>query len=196
MQRGLEGRRIALFATPGGVASELVNALGRAFEEAGATVHSLASSMGDEDWQGARYAALVLLGGTTNGAQPRLVQLVREFLVADKPLVAVGGAVQLLLSAGGVKGRHIAASGTLRDEIQDAGATCVDGPVNVDDALITVRDGVAPNDLASQVVRALSGLLEERTVDEMSDLSFPASDPPAATPASVGHVARDPDTRP
>jgi len=35
-------------------------------------------------------------------------------------------------------------------------------------------------------VAEFSDLLEEHALDEMSDLSFPASDPPAGTPASVG----------
>ena len=35
----------------------------------------------------------------------------------------------------------------------------------------------------------------QRGLDEMSELSFPASDPLAVTPATIGHVAPEPDTR-
>lgn len=44
---------------------------------------------------------------------------------------------------------------------------------------------------AARVVHEFSDLLEEHQLDEMSDMSFPASDPPATSPAAIG--PRNPD---
>ena len=196
MQRGLDGRRVALYAAPDGQ-SDTATTLAQALEEAGARVHRLASGASDEDWHGAKYAALVVEGAGAD-AEQKLQQLILEFLVADKPLVGIGEGVGAVLTAGGVAGRRVAAVGSLRDEAQAAGATCVDAAFHTDEALITARGEGDPAALAQQVVGALSAKLEDRAVDEMSELSFPASDPPAGTPASMGHVApdRDEEARP
>jgi hypothetical protein len=52
-----------------------------------------------------------------------------------------------------------------------------------EDALIVSEDVRAD---ARQVVQMLAQRLEEDRVDEMSDLSFPASDPPSISPGSIG----------
>jgi putative intracellular protease/amidase len=193
MQRGLEGRRVALVADPqdGASRSAVETVIGH-LERAGATVHTLASGASDEDWHGAKYAALVLIGsGDAAAADPRMVQLVREFLVSDKPLAAYGAAVGTVLAAGGLAGRVVAAGGDLKGTIEQAGAKCVAEDIHVDDALITGREGSDIEAFASRLVRALSSHLEEGALDEMSDMSFPASDPPAVTPSSVGHLRGD-----
>lgn len=161
MASGLADRRIALYCGEG---SEGINAVQRALEAAGARVHRLNREDPDEAWHGAIYAGLVIVGGVKEsaGAIPRLVQLVREFMVSDKPVAAM--AVSL-------------------DAIQ------------ADETLLAVLGNDDPDAFAKKVVKEFSERLEQRAVDEMSDLSFPASDPPATTPLSAGHLTAEREAR-
>lgn len=198
MQRGLDGRRIALFSDlKDGGANTPAEAVRRALEGAGAKVQLLSASATEEDWHGAKYAALVLVDGDGSSSQndPRILQLVREFLVSDKPLAAFGAAVRAVFEAGGVQGRSVAASGDLKAAIEKGGATCVKEDMHADGALITARSEVGIDGFASRLVRELANRFEEGALDEMSELSFPASDPPAVSPASIGHLNQEEDTR-
>lgn len=160
MQAGLEGRRIALYSGP---KAEGVRAVVAALEQAGARVHRLSREDPDEAWHGGMYAALVLLGGNESiGSNPRLVQLVREFLVSDKPVASMS----IPLEA-----------------------------IQVEESLLTVSGTGDPDAFGKQIVKTFSARLEEHDVDQMSEMSFPASDPPASTPTSTGHVAPDPEPR-
>lgn len=193
MLRGLEGRRVGLVSlsqdgakstAPDEMGARLIDAL----RAAGATVDTLTIGDAEDEWHGGRYAALILVGAPETGSDvhPRQAQLAREFLVSDKPLVAVGGGIRAVLAAGGVQGRRIAADEDLADAIEQAGAEVVPAPIHVDEGLMTARRDVEPAEFATRLVRELAERLDERAVDEMSELSFPASDPPAATPTSVG----------
>jgi hypothetical protein len=161
MQRGLDGRRIAVYAI--GPDDDIR----RALEEQGAVVSNLAAAprAGAEEWHGAKYAGLVIACAPRDAAdEPRLVQLVREFLVSDKPVAIFGEGEAVLQSAGG----------------------------SAEDVLVWEKGGdVRP--FAIQVAGRFSKELEDRQLDDMSEQSFPASDPPSTTPASVGHVAPDSD---
>lgn len=194
MLRGLQGRRVAIVAlseTPGG--DSAAHPVIQALEQAGAQLQALGVTAPDEDFQGSRYAALVLSGdgGSRFSDDKRVVQLVREFLASDKPVAAFGSALSAILAAGGATGRSIATHHPLGAELQGAGSTCVDEAICVDEALITAGGHAPVAEFAARVVQELSERLEERAVDEMSDLSFPASDPPAVTPATVGPAAAD-----
>ena len=138
----------------------------RALEAEGARVADLHGGMPtrDEDWHGGRYAALVIVdaGENVTTKEPRIVQLTREFLVSDKPVCVYGGGVQVLHEAGGVE----------------------------EDALIVAPAGDI-SEFATRVVRALSTQLDESQIDDMSDQSFPASDPPSTSPASIGPAPKD-----
>ena len=163
MQRGLDGRRIALLA------AAPADAIRDALAGAGALVEALppGSTAEGAAWHAGRYAALVIADGS-RGGDPRAAQLVREFLVAAKPVAALGDGLSLVEEAGGAK-----------------------------DDLVLSNDGDA-GAFASQLVAALADRLDDEQVDEMSDMSFPASDPPAVTPASIGPAGprRSPDARP
>ena len=152
MQRGLEGRRVAVFA--GGEGHELKTAL----EGAGALVELLSDgrSRSEDEWHGGRYVAVVIGSGRDDQLQWRVVQLLREFLLSGKPVVVTGSGLALLEQAGGARDDAIVLSGGTR------------GPEG------------------SALVSVLAERLEENQVDAMSDMSFPASDPPSNTPASIG----------
>lgn len=156
MQRGLNGRRIAVFDASKSRARDVVPAL----EGAGALVHQLQQGDPDEHWHGGRYAALIVIGaagarGRDFQAEPRLVQLVREFLVSDKPVAALDVPLE---------------------------------SIQADETLLAVRGSGDASAFAGQVVREFSTRLEEHDLDEMSEMSFPASDPPALNPGTAGHA--------
>lgn len=199
MLRGLESRRIALFSAPENDAVQRrAGTVRRALEAAGARVDVLEKGKGaNEDWHGARYAALVIIGDDTAAfdADPRLVQLAREFLVSDKPVAALGAALATILEAAGAAGRTIAAHGPLKSALERGGATTVEEPIHVDEALITASGGADIETFAKRFVEEISERLEERDVDEMSEQSFPASDAPSTTPARAGPASGG-ETRP
>lgn len=59
----------------------------------------------------------------------------------------------------------------------------------LEESLVAVRGGDDPRAFAREVVRVFGERLEEHDVDEMSDQSFPASDPPAVNPGTAGPAA-------
>jgi len=182
-----------VFVSPKPDASR-VGIVARALQEAGARIHVLSeSTASDEDFQGGKYAALVLVGadGGRFEKDQRLVQLARESLASDKPVAVFGSALDVILEAGGVAGRTLAAHGPVKAVLEGAGAELVDEPIHADGSLISAGGSADLAEFAKRSVAEFSDRLEELALDEMSDQSFPASDPPAITPASIGGVAPD-----
>lgn len=185
MPKSLEGRRIALVtasaADDGGVVRETL-------EQAGALVQRLCGSEPDSEWHGGRYAGLVAAGAGKEPIQAtdRLKQLFREFLVTDKPVAAIGSGVKVLLEAGGLAGRSVAASSDLREDVEASGARWMAEPIHADEALLTAQGTADQREFAGRAAAEFSRRLEESQVDEMSDQSFPASDPPAITTTTAG----------
>lgn len=184
MGRGLEGRRIALQAGDRPDADE-TSIVTTALEGAGATVQRLRDVRSDDEWHSGRYAALVALGELP-GAADRVEQLAREFLVAGKPIAAHGHGLSVLLKAGGLAGRRVSVGQEFEELAAAAGADCVDESMTVDENLLTAGRESPITEFAERVTREFSRLLEESEVDEMSELSFPASDPPAVSPSTLG----------
>jgi putative intracellular protease/amidase len=194
MLRGLEGRRIAI--TPmreDPVIQERADTVRRALDDAGAQVGVLKPGQGaDEDWHGGTYAALIAIGGdaaTVSQPDPRLAQLIREFLVSEKPVAAVGDALDMIVQAGGAAGRSLAVPPGMKSSLEAAGGKPADGPFHTDGCLLSAAGTGDSDAFSAEVVRTFARLLEERATDEMSEQSFPASDPPSTTPASIGPAA-------
>ena len=207
MPRALEGKRVAILATDGVEQVELVD-VRKALDDAGAET-VLVSPKADSiqavshhekgsripvdmilaDAKPTEFAALYLPGGVANPDALRMdkkaVQLVREFMAADKPVAAICHGAWLLVEADAVAGRKLTSWPSLRTDIQNAGGEWVDEPVCVDGDLITSRK---PEDIPAFTKRILSEFssqISDREVDRTSEQSFPASDPPPG-PAAIG----------
>jgi protease I len=113
------------------------------------------------------------------------VQFVREFMLADKPVAAICHGPWLLVEADAVSGRTLTSWPSLKTDISNAGGRWVDLPVAVDDRLITSRK---PDDIPAfnaAIVKEFGNRMDEARVDETSEQSFPASDPPPG-PTAIG----------
>jgi protease I len=200
MEPGLKGHRVAILATDGVEQVELTEPR-KALDAAGAVTEIVSISGGEiqgfehlekgqrfsvdktlGEVKAADYEALLLPGGVANPdalrTDEKAVQFVREFMASDKPVAAICHAPWLLVEADAVAGRTLTSWPSLRRDIENAGGKWVDEPVSVDGKLITSRK---PEDLPrfnEAVVRAFASGIDERRVDQLSEASFPASDPP------------------
>ena len=207
MELGLKGRKVAILATDGVEQVELVEPR-KALDAAGAVTHLIAPKEGaiqgmnhDEkgdmlpvdrrlsDVHASEYDALLLPGGVANPDKLRMeqaaVQFVREFMLAEKPVAAICHGPWLLVEAGGVSGRTLTSWPSLKTDIRNAGGQWVDQPVTVDDRLITSRKPADIPAFSATIVKQFANRMDEARVDELSEQSFPASDPPPG-PSSIG----------
>jgi len=207
MQRGLSGRTVAILATDGVERAELVEPR-KALDDAGATTHLISLEEGEiqamnHDEKADRlkvdrtlaqvrasdYDALLLPGGVANPdklrTDERAVQFVREFMLSEKPVAAICHGPWLLVEADAVKGRTLTSWPSLKTDIRNAGGAWVDERVQVDDRLITSRKPADIPAFNEAMLREFGNRIEERMVDEMSEQSFPASDPPPS-PSAIG----------
>ena len=94
------------------------------------------------------YNALVLPGGVINPDKLRreetAVSFVRDFFTQKKPVAAICHGPWTLIEAEVVKGRRMTSFGSIRKDLENAGANWVDEEVVVDEALVTSRN---PDDL-------------------------------------------------
>jgi protease I len=215
----LKGKRVAILATDGVEQSELVE-VRRALDDAGARTELVSPKAGSIEAsihhekgdtfpvdvalsaaKPADYAALYLPGGSANAEALRkdkgAVQLVREFMAADKPVAAICHGAALLVEADVVAGRTLTSSPSLKAEIEKAGGEWVDEPVRVDERLVTSRKPADIPVFNQRVVTEFTTSINERVVDqELSGQSFPASDPPPGPAAIGGTGASQTDVRP
>lgn len=200
MEFGLKGHRVAILATDGVEQVELVEPR-KALDAAGAVTEIVSLEPGKiqafnhldrgdtfkvdaslDEAQAAQYDALFIPGGVANPdalrMDPRAVQFVREFMVSDKPVAAICHGAWLLVEADALAGRTLTSWPSLKTDILNARGDWVDRDVVIDEKLITSRK---PEDLPAfneAIVREFANRIDEAKVDELSEQSFPASDPP------------------
>jgi protease I len=166
MPQSLKGKRIAIVATDGFEQSELIEPR-KALKAEGATVEIVAPKGGKiqgmehhdkaqqvlvdqtiEDVIADDYAALVLPGGVANPdalrTDERVVDFVRDFFKAEKPVAAICHGPWTLVEAGVVKGRTMTSWPSLKTDLENAGAQWVDREVVREENLVTSRK---PDDL-------------------------------------------------
>ncbi len=109
--------------------------------------YSLKADLHYEDVNPEEFDILVIPGGKSPERvrlQPKAVEITRHFFEKNKPVAIICHGVQVLISAGVVKGRKIACWYGVKDDLIAAGGEFVDG-VAVDGNLISARH---PGDLA------------------------------------------------
>jgi len=88
-----------------------------------------------------RYDILILPGGAKAMEYMRqdeeVLKIISDFNAAGKVIASICHAAQLLISAKVVKGRKVSGYYSIRDDIQNAGATYVDAPAVVDRNLVS-----------------------------------------------------------
>lgn len=154
-------QRILIIATDGFEQSELVEPK-RLLEEAGAEVSVASLKPGDirgwdqKDWgesvsvdcvigdvSAEDYDALLLPGGQMNPdilrTEHKVIEIVREFDAAEKPIAAICHAPWLLAEADLIEGRTVTGWPSIRTDLVNAGAAVVDEEVVVDGNFITSR---------------------------------------------------------
>ncbi len=207
MELGLKGHKVAILATDGVEQVELVEPR-KALDAAGALTHLISPKSGsiqgmNHDEKGdmlpvdhtlaevtaSEYDALLLPGGVQNPDTLRMdqkaVQFVREFMLADKPVAAICHGPWLLVEANAVSGRTLTSWPSLQTDIRNAGGQWTDQPVQIDDRLVTSRKPADIPAFSAAIVKQFANKIDERRVDELSEQSFPASDPPPS-PSAIG----------
>ena len=93
---------------------------------------------------------------------------------------------------------EVAVGAQAADDVRAAGAEVVDRAVHVDGKLITARDSHDLEEVTEAILREFANRVDEARVDQLSEQSFPASDPPPG-PVAVGgegaSKAHHPDAR-
>lgn len=140
--------------TEAGYAVEVITPKGGAFK--GKNGMGLKDSKALSDVAAGEYALLYIPGGKAPEAlrkQEDVLHFVRSFAQTGKPLAAICHGAQLLVSAGLVRGKCIAAWPEVRAEIEESGGIFVNEALVEDGQFITAR---MPGDLH----RHLYGVLE------------------------------------
>jgi protease I len=101
--------------------------------------HDFVLNAAFDDVRPERYDALVIAGGRAPEylrLNDRVLELVRHFMTADKPVAAICHGAQILTAADVVRGRTVSAYPAVAPEVRSAGATYAD--IQIDQA---VTDG-------------------------------------------------------
>ncbi len=166
MANELMGKRVAVLATDGFEQSELTEPV-KALRAAGAAVDVVSLRPGQiqgmrhhdkgdriavdrtiDQVSAGEYQALVLPGGVANPdtlrVNEKVVQFIKQFNEAKKPIAAICHGPWTLVEADAVRGRTVTSWPSLKTDLVNAGAEWVDPDVVVDQGLVTSRK---PDDL-------------------------------------------------
>ncbi|MGV3518026.1 type 1 glutamine amidotransferase domain-containing protein [Luteitalea sp.] len=123
------------------------------------------------------YDALVLPGGQMNPdtlrTNAKVVQLVRDFHDAGKPIAAICHGPWLLVEAGVVDGLRLTSYPSIRTDVQNAGGHWQDAEVVEDQRIITSRN---PDDLPAfnrATVQAIAGSQVPRDLNTTTGAGVP-----------------------
>jgi protease I len=112
------------------------------------------------------YDALVIPGGRAPEylrLKDSVLDLVRYFFVADKPVASICRGAQLLAAAGVLEGKACSAAPGVSPEVNQAGGCWVDIPVDgayVEGNLITASDWLAHPDWLAKLLQLLGSRIE------------------------------------
>jgi len=166
MEGKLKGKNVAIIATNGVEQSEFEEPL-KALQKAEANIKIISlkaapfKTWKEKDWSDSHnadlaidqasssdYDAVVLPGGVINAdtlrANQDVVNFVKDFLDAGKPVAAICHAPWILIETGAVKGRQLTSYHSLQTDLTNAGASWTDEEVVTDNGLVTSR---TPKDL-------------------------------------------------
>lgn len=166
LTQDLNNIKIAILVTDGFEQSELTEPK-KALEKAGAKPRIISPNQktvkgwtkgnwGDElpvdvnleDADPSEYEGLVLPGGVINPDKLRIsekaITFIKHFVDQKKPIAAICHGPWTLINAHGVKGKTMTSWASIKEDLQNAGATWVDKEVVVDGNLVTSRK---PDDL-------------------------------------------------
>jgi deglycase len=176
----LTGKKVAILATDGFEQDELLSPL-ETLREAGADVQVVSPSEESKikgwkhtDWgkkvkvdmplneaNVEEFDALVLPGGVMNPdhlrRDPLVLEFVKSFFRAGKPVGAICHGPWTLIDAGVVRGRKMTSYASIQTDLKNAGANWVDEEVVVDNGLVTSRK---PNDLPAFNAKLIEEIAE------------------------------------
>jgi len=179
MKTNLGGKKVAVVATNGFEQSELMEPR-EALLKAGARVDIVSPESNPiRGWRHGEwtssvpvdvlvskakaedYDALVLPGGVINPdhlrRNPQVLEFVRGFFDAGKPVGAICHGPWTLIDAGVVRGRNMTSYQSIQTDLKNAGADWVDEAVVVDNGLVTSRD---PDDLPAFIDKLIEEIAE------------------------------------
>jgi protease I len=180
MSDRLQGKRIAFLTANEGVEQIELTEPWSAVREAGGEVELLAPESGEVqafnhldkadtfevdrvvgETDPAEYDGLVLPGGVANPDQlrskPEVLEFVRSFFAAGKPVGVICHGPWTLIDAGVVEGRTLTSWPSLQTDLRNAGANWVDEEVHVDDGLVSSRK---PDDLGAFTAKIVEEFAE------------------------------------